>query len=264
LAYWDGQTETAVFERQLPLGAPTLRIMPKDLAEATAYDWTAWADSATASVEDDAAQKQAGAAAVKFTTNGGFDTYLRYPKNYIGQWDLSDATQLHIWFYAENDTGYGFQGGSPWIRLKDAMGNYIEYAYYENGERVEFLNSANYAWQEAVIPLDAPFVNTGWNRSAVQGAANLNKIQYIEIHADTWEYGFKLWIDDVRFDWPQYKYRDFETDGVIDISDLMVLANKWLQSDLEFAPSGGADLTQDKKVDFADFAIFANHWLAGI
>lgn len=258
VAYWKGQTDTAVFERQLVLGGPVIGIMPKDLAELTAYDWDAWAEGATASVEDDMANVKVGAGAVKFVTDGGFDTYLRYPRTYTGRWDLSEATQLHLWFYAENN--HGFQNESPWIRLKDADGNYFEYTYYEWGYRADFLNQANYQWKEAVIPLDGPFVDFGWNR-VLHGMPDMSRIQYIEIHADTWDYGFTLWVDDIRFDWPEYKYRDFQTDNLIDIADMSILADQWLQSDIEFAPALGADLTQDKHVDLADFAMFAQSWL---
>ncbi|MEN6309758.1 MAG: hypothetical protein ABFD91_18585, partial [Anaerohalosphaeraceae bacterium] len=258
VAYWKGQTDTAVFNRQLVLGGPVMRIMPKDLAELTAYDWFAWAEGAAASVEDDADNTMGGAGSVKFITDGGYDTALRYPQTYTGLWDLSDATQLHIWFYAENNNG--FQNESPWIRLKDAEGNYFEYTYYEEGNRADFLNQANYQWKQAVIPLDGPFVDFGWNRTT-QGLPDMSRIQYIEIHADTWGYGFTLWVDDVRFDWPEYKYRDFQTDNKIDIADLTILAGQWLQSDIEFAPALGTDLSQDKKVDMADFAVFAQSWL---
>lgn len=264
VAYWNGQTDTAVFDRQLILGGPMMRIMPKDLAERTAYDWVAWAEGAAASVQDDTDNTIAGAASVKFVTDGGYDTYLRYPQTYTGLWDLSDATQLHIGFYAENDTCCGFQNGSPWIRLRDAEGNYFQYQYYENGYAAEFLNGANYQWIEADIPLDASEAEeNGWRRT-IHGSPDLSVIQAIEIHADTWEFGFNLWVDDVRFDWPESKYRDFATDGVIDIGDLTILAGQWLQTDIEFAPSLGADLTQDKKVDLADFAMLAQSWWVGI
>jgi hypothetical protein len=263
-AYWNGDTETAVFDRQVVLGGPVMQIMPKDLAEMTAYDWVAWAEGATASVEDDTTNKQAGAGSVKFITDGGFDTYLRYPQTYTALWDLSNATQLHIWFYAENDTCCGFQNASPWIRLKDAEGNYFEYAYYQNGNRADFLNTANYSWQEAIIPLHGSFVQNGWNQTDIHGIPDMSHIQMIEIHADTWEYGFSLWVDDVRFDWPEYKYCDFATDTVITTPDLEIIAAHWLQDNIEFAPSEGADLTQDKKVDLADFEIFAQSWLEGL
>ncbi|MBN2513602.1 MAG: PQQ-binding-like beta-propeller repeat protein [Sedimentisphaerales bacterium] len=261
VAYWRGQTDTAVFERQLVLGGPVMRIMPRDLAELTAYDWDAWAEAATASVEDDMTHLKAGAGSMKFVTDGGFDTYLRYPKTYTALWDLSDASQMHIWFYAENS--HGFQNESPWIRLKDADGNYFEYAYYEGGGRADFLNQANYQWKEAVIPLDGAFADTGWNRTS-HGLPDISRIQYMEIHADTWDCGFNLWVDDVRFDWPEYKYRDFQTDKLIDIADMSILAGQWLESHVEFAPALGADLTQDKCVDLADFAMFAQSWLEGM
>lgn len=257
-AYWNGQTETAVFDRPLVLGGSLMRIMPKDLAEGTAYDWAAWAEGATASVSDDTTNTQAGNASVKFTTNGGFDTYLRYPKTYTALWDLADATQLHLWFYAENP--HGFQNESPWIRLKDANGNYFEYTYYEDGNRADFLNLANYQWREAVIPLEGPFVENGWNR-AEHGTPDLRQIQMVEIHADTWDYGFDLWVDDVRFDWPESKYCNFQTDAIVNTADLAIMANHWLNQNCQFAPSQGADLNQDKKVDLVDFAIFTQSWL---
>ena len=57
---------------------------------------------------------------------------------------------------------------------------------------------------------------------------------------------------------------DFEPDGDVDFTDLMVLVNQWLQppgnpsADIAPQPNG------DNFVDFRDFALLAENWLVGI
>lgn len=262
-AYWNGQTETAVFDRQFALGGPLMRIMPLDLAQHNADDWEAWAQGSSPAgtyVLDDTVRTHGTSASVHFVTDGGYDTSLRYPRTYIAQWDLTDATTLSFRAYAEND--HGFQEGSPWIRLRDAEGNYFQYQYYINDWIADWLNDARGQWRQAVIPLEADdTVENGWRRT-VSGSPSLSNIQSIEIHADTWDHGFEYWIDDVAFDWPAWKYRDFVTDGQIDLADLEVMADHWLRVDCTFAGCLGADLTQDHALTLDDLARFAETWAA--
>jgi len=148
-------------------------------------------------VEDDTNCKLIGDASLKLVTDGGFDTYVSYPRTFTAHWDLNSVNFLKISFYAENSNG--FQEGSPWIRLKDAENNYFEYQYYKNGDPYDLLNEARNTWQSYEIPLDAsPAIENGWRCTTV-GSPDMSDIQYIEIHADTWDYGFNLWIDGVSF-----------------------------------------------------------------
>ena len=116
--------------------------------------------------------------------------------------DHTEVSTLNIRFYVENPN-LGFQNGSPWIRLKDGDGNYVQYQYYQDGWPYELLNDARDAWLACQIPLAAsPTEENGWRRSTF-GAPDLSRITALEIHADTWGSGFTLWIDGVSFEPPR-------------------------------------------------------------
>ena len=86
-----------------------------------------------------------------------------------------------------------------------------------------------------------------------------------------------------------FVFADIEVDGVVDIEDLLILSNNWLENNcyecgadfdgdykvnfLEFSilskhwgqyDFGRADLNNDGDVTLADFAIFADNWMEGI
>ena len=137
-------------------------------------------------------------------TDGGFDTYVRYPQDFNAQWDLSGVASLTLSVYAENPSVYRFQSGSPWIRLVDADGDFYQYQYYVDGSPIDFLNEAIGSWQTYRIPLrgqgpDASGHSQGWIRTA-QGTPDLTRMHLLEFHADTWHQGFELWLDGVRFE----------------------------------------------------------------
>ena len=83
----------------------------------------------------------------------------------------------------ENDES--FQNGTTWI-LGDTNGNAF---HYWAGD--ELLNGARGRWPFVQIPLAG---GDWWQRTEV-GNPSLTDIDYIEIHADTWEYGYTLWVD---------------------------------------------------------------------
>ncbi|NLF32785.1 MAG: hypothetical protein GX591_18085, partial [Planctomycetes bacterium] len=60
------------------------------------------------------------------------------------------------------------------------------------------LNGAIGQWVEFILPLDGTTEPTGWHVTAV-GAASLEHIGSVEIHADTWDHGFTLWVDGMGF-----------------------------------------------------------------
>ncbi len=201
--FFQGETWTTTFDRQLNLGGPIQHYPPDDLAELNAVDWYAWADGSDPQntyVVDDTSRKIVGAGSVKFVTNGGFDTLVKYPRTLNAQWDLRTATSLRVSFYAVNNT-IGFQNGSPWIRLKDSNGNYYQYQYYVGGSPYNLLNDARNQWRSYTIPLWTSAPGNGW-RETTFGTPDRAHITGIEIHADTWDYGFNLWVDGVRFVFP--------------------------------------------------------------
>ncbi len=203
-AYYTGQTNLATFDRHLTLGGPIQWFPPTELTETNASDWSAWAAGVSSGgtyVQDDFVRKQVGVSSLKFVTDGGFDTYVRYPATFNARWKLASADTLRMRFYAENTNG-GFQNSSPWIRLKDGDGNYFQYQFYQDGSPAEALNNALGAWWPVEIPLRASATEeNGWRRT-VFGTPDLDNLRYMEIHADTWGYGFTLWLDGVSFDPP--------------------------------------------------------------
>jgi len=203
VAYYQGQTNQATFQREVTLGGPIQRFPPRDLTETNAADWVAWAEggaSGGSTATDDATRRQVGQTSLKFVTDGGFDTSVRYPASFNAQWDLTGASALNLWFYAENT--HGFQSGSPWIRLKDSDGNFVQYQYYVGGSAYDLLNDARGVWRAYQIPLDASLTEeNGWRRTTF-GTPNFTRVTALEIHADTWDFGFTLWIDGVSFEPP--------------------------------------------------------------
>ena len=259
MARFNGITDVAVFERQLGLGGSTQWRPPTDLAELNASDWSAWAQGSNelnTFAVDDTSRRNTGDGSVKLVTDGGFDTYLRYPRSFIAQWNLSAATRMRISFYATNPNG-SFQNASPWIRLKDADNNYFEYQYYSNGSPIDLLNQALGVWRTYDIPLNPGTPHTGWRRTS-SGTPSLAKIQYVEIHADTWGGGFNLWVDGINFDVPLPIKGDLNADQAVDAADLELFVE--CQTGPAVGPIGtgcsAADIDADQDVDASDFAVF--------
>ncbi|MBN1816685.1 MAG: hypothetical protein JW828_04950 [Sedimentisphaerales bacterium] len=238
---------------------------PKELTENNASDWYCWADEGNygwSYLENDPFWMLEGASSIIFNTDGAFDTLVRYPETYEARWDLSDADFLTLSLYADNPNELLFQSG-PIVQLKKDADNYLEYVYYQGGQPQPVINEAVYQWQNWTIPLRAnPAETDGW-RLIPYGQADLSEIAYVEIHADTWDSGFVLWIDQVSFDLPEYRYRDFNCDDQVGIDDLAILAAQWLGGEGGFASHRATDLDQNCRVDLSDFASFAQQWLAG-
>lgn len=207
LAFWKGHTGEAYFDRETEIGEGLQLYPPPDLAELNAADWSAWAEEGEISVTDDTVHKQVGEGSIKAVTTGGWDNYLRYPdpSTTPAKWDLSQVEEIRVWCYAENEN-IGFQNASPWIRL----GNY-ETGYFEWHPVEDVLNQAIGQWVEYIVPLPG---NEVWTLSQ-SGTPDLAEINYFELHADTWESGFTLWLDGVGFE-PSF---DQDGDGVPDADD---------------------------------------------
>jgi Divergent InlB B-repeat domain/Carboxypeptidase regulatory-like domain/Bacterial Ig domain/Phosphodiester glycosidase/Glucodextranase, domain B/Bacterial Ig-like domain (group 2) len=163
---------------------------PTDLTENNAADWCAdTSDHASASLSDDTSRKQVGVSALRLVTESGFDVRMIYPKTQNARWSLTNLNQIKFWAYAENPNQTGFQNASPWIRL-GSSGGYIEYH-----AQSEVLNGAQNTWVQVSIPVQG---DSTWARTT-SGTVNLNQIDWVEVHADTWDYGFNLWMDGLEF-----------------------------------------------------------------
>ncbi|MBA4377982.1 MAG: hypothetical protein C0395_04920, partial [Gemmatimonas sp.] len=162
---------------------------PDALTEGAAVLWGASADDATATVADDTVEFVTGAASLRFDTDGGFDTRLWTPLARNADWDLTACTTIEMEARADNPNG-GFQELSPWLRLHTTADDYVELHAAD-----EYLNAAQGVWQPLTIPLAG---DAGWTRTET-GSPDLAHVAWIEIHADTWGYGFTLWFDGLEF-----------------------------------------------------------------
>jgi hypothetical protein len=247
-AYWLGQTDVAVFERQLALGGSLQCYPPPDMAELNAASWARWAQDGEITLSDDLAFKHEGEASVRIDATGGWDNYVRYPGDQVAIWDLSGVQYIRVWFYAINPN-LGFQSGSPWVHLGNQDG------FFEWRPIWDVLNQAIGQWVEFVIPIAGDDI---WQRSTF-GSPTLSEINYIEIHADTWDAGFTLWMDGVRFDPPLPPFPgDLDYDSDVDLTDLATLLSNY------GTPSGASyedgDIDGDGAVNLADLAgLLANY-----
>ncbi len=238
---------------------------PRELTENNASDWYGWADQGSPDntyLENDPFWMVEGTSSVIFYTDGARDTLIRYPATYQAQWDLSDADFLTMSLYADNLNELQFESG-PIVRLKKDAENYLEYIYYQGGVPYPVINDAVDQWRTWTIRLNAdPSETDGW-RLIRHGQADLSEVAYVEIHADTSDSGFVLWIDNMSFDLPEYRYRDFNCDDRVEMDDLVILAVQWLGEEGGYASHRATDLDQNGRVDLSDFTRFAEQWLGG-
>lgn len=163
---------------------------PDELTEFAASRWGADAQDSWATVSDDGSFGVVGESSLRFETGGGYDTWLWSPGDRDVSWDLLAGGAGGMSFQAFVDNDYPFQNGSPWVRLYSANG------YAEFSPAYDVLNDAIGQW----IEIDVPYAGDAlWTRSDV-GSPDLSAVSSIEIHADTWDAGFVLWIDGLRFD----------------------------------------------------------------
>lgn len=162
------------------------------LSEGSASQWFVGAESATASMTNVTDRIKVGANSLRFSTNGGFDTWAGTPVNKAAAWNLDAAGRrgLVFWMYSESDSPWGFQNNSPWIRLHTSSQSYIELH-----ARRELMNECRNTWVRFVVPFTG---NDDWQATTV-GTPSLANLNWIEFHADTWEFGLRYWLDGIDF-----------------------------------------------------------------
>lgn len=172
----------------LCLNGGALRSSAQELTEGNASVWGTFAsDGAAASVINDSSQVKVGAQSIKFVTQSGFDTGVSYPAAADAQWDLTGKNYLRFWAYAINNTTYGFQGNQPIVVLKTPTGT----LRYEP----QNTSMSNNVWRRYSIPLAG---DSQWIRTTT-GTPDLSRVNQIEIHQDTWDYGFTVYYDGLEF-----------------------------------------------------------------
>jgi nitrous oxidase accessory protein NosD len=138
----------------------------------------------------DTEEKMVGAASVKLVSGRGWYDALNYRPgaDSLASWQLTDNDTLYYWVRTIKQPQYGFQYYH--VRIGDHKGNYYKYTAQPG-----YLNSANNVWKRYKIPLAG---GLGYSRTEV-GTMSLDDVNYVEFDADTWDYGFTLWVDGVQF-----------------------------------------------------------------
>jgi len=146
-----------------------------------------YADSLTFDTEN----KMVGEASVKLVTSRGWYVALNYrpADDSLAVWSLSEEDTLRFWVKTKKFIPYGFQYYFN-IRIGDRKGNYFLYS-----ASVALLNNAHNVWKKYKFPLSG---NATFPRSTV-GTMSWDEINYVEFWADTWDFGFTLWLDGVQF-----------------------------------------------------------------
>lgn len=167
---------------------------PCDMAEPDAQ-WSIYADPGMGSrkaetLEWDYDDKMVGDASVKLVTGRGWDVGLNYHPggDSVAMWNLTEDDTLSIWIKTIKQPSYGFQ------EFHIRVGSYGQ-GYYRFNASTSYLNNANKRWRHYNIPLRG---NSNWQREVV-GNMDPGQTSYVEIHADTWDFGYTLWVDGVQF-----------------------------------------------------------------
>ncbi|MDL1951923.1 hypothetical protein FBQ97_19235, partial [Acidobacteria bacterium ACD] len=159
-----------------------------DLAEGNATSWTGFAgDGATTSVSDDLSLVASGASSLRFVTQSGLDTGVRYAFPGGAHWDLAAADFLSFQAFPVNPNPPGFQDAQPVVVLVGPSGS-LRFT-------PSTVRSVTGAWRRHRVPLSA---DSEWTRT-VDGTFSLADVVAIEIHQDTWDARFTVNYDDVRF-----------------------------------------------------------------
>lgn len=175
--------------------APKLMYQPPcDMAEPNAV-WTIYADPGfghrrVETLEYDTVDFKVGQASVKLNTPRGWDVAINYRPggDSIAFWNLTEDDTLKFWIKTIKNPNYGFQGF--FIRI----GNY-DHGYYQYTIPASDLNNAHNRWRHYNMPLKG---TSKFVRSQ-EGYMDLDQVNYVEFHADTWDFGYTLWVDGVQF-----------------------------------------------------------------
>ncbi len=202
---WDKADNPAlgevIWEPFIPLPDPVWEEEPpEDMAEPNAnwyaYPEACWGyDSSFAPVTHwDYSDYMVGTASIYHQTGNGWDVGLQYwpEEDAMRTWTmLSLADTLKFWIKTMNNTQYGFQFHH--IRVGNHCGGYFKHT----GSAAP-LNAANGQWKLIKVSLAGGGSPYSYSKSQI-GDVALYEINYVSIHADTWDFGFGIWLDGVHF-----------------------------------------------------------------
>lgn len=173
---------------------------PEDLAEQPSV-WNAYyfvEDAAITDISWDMEDKVAGEASIFCDTKSGWDVHLHYfPEGnnmssfrFNPEGDISFAAKVHI---TDPNNPWGVQDG--FLKIGDNCGNFITYVndYFQDIDP-GILNQALDTWTDFSIPLSG---NDTWVKTET-GVVDFDAISYVEFNFDVWEYGYQLWLDNIR------------------------------------------------------------------
>lgn len=178
----------------------------EDLAENNGdNDWTDYffvEDATPIEISWDNNDKYAGENSVKCVAPGaGFDVHLHHfaggdDLTRSAIWDLDPNGNIHFAMkinITDANNIWGVQ--ESFVRIGDACGNYLQYNNeYFTSNNNPVLNASLDTWATYEIPLVG---NDTW-KLTTKGFPDLTAITYIEFNVDVWEWGYELWLDDVR------------------------------------------------------------------
>jgi PKD repeat protein len=199
--------------------------------------WQCSAVNGTCDVFDETTQKLFGVKSIKYITDSGYDTQVSYSTS-SGTLNIGSQKYLTFWVYAVNTNDNPiFESNSPTIYLKDKTGNSIK---YQPGQSV--LDQTVGKWTQFIIPLDGDGI---WQKTTT-GNITLSDVTTIEIHTDTWGYGFNLFFDNLGF-----------TSSLVNIPDttapyvnITYPLNKALIAQISTASAEATDSSKISRVDF--------------
>lgn len=164
---------------------------PGDLAEEVNSFWTVFVeDGLPSTITWDNTDKQIGETSLHIVTQAGFDVIPHYwpAGGKMADWSLSEGDTMQIWLKTENPHNQQFQ--QFYIRLGNNCSAYFQYT-----PPISVLNSTIGNWVKFDIPLTG---NATWVRTS-SGNISFADLAYFELNADTWDWGFEIWIDGITF-----------------------------------------------------------------
>lgn len=168
-------------------GIQFMNALEGDLAEGNAGLWTPFAEGGEpVSAGLETTQTRAGTSSIRFTTESGSGTGLRFPAGARPNWNLSSVQSLYFYTKAENPSQLGFQEMRVYLR-----GPAGTYRYTPASLQLE-----SGAWRLHEVPLSG---DASWIRESVDGNPDLSSIDEIELWFATWDAGFTVFVDGIGF-----------------------------------------------------------------
>lgn len=160
-------------------------------------------------ISADKAFKTTGDASILFDTGSGFDAWAYFPDTKDLDLDVSKASVFSVSLKSENANGWG--GSDPWFIFHDTQGRAAQYGGSDPKTGRQYspggtLSGALKDWTEVRLPVGADAAArsaaTGW-RLQTDNGFDWRHLASFEVHADTGGYGYKLWLDNARFEAPK-------------------------------------------------------------